>query len=222
MLAGAKESVLFCYGSLLKDTGPANVQALRPGIPELLQVASQVQQRQAVGVAAYKPPNSHPENEQRVFDFVGMMGVPLVPCHEFPTEAAAAFFSVHALKDPKLPEQLSALIARGVPVLVTDGLKQRLDGRVELDAPNVQVLAVNGSPKSLLELSQDQLDAIRQPLLRPSGHTFQAPNHVALYLYADGSWVIENFGDQGVTVQLDGSEIEIPARQWKYHWSKDA
>ena len=34
-----------------------------------------------------------------MFDFVGMLGVPLVPCHEFPADAPAAFFSVHALKD---------------------------------------------------------------------------------------------------------------------------
>ena len=129
VLAGAKESLLFCYGSLLKDTGPANVQALRPCIPELLQVAEEVSQRQVVGVAAYKPPNSHPEKEPRVFDFVGMMGVPLVPCHEFPKDAKAAFFSVHALKDPNLSEKLSNLIARGVPILVTDGLAQRLEGR---------------------------------------------------------------------------------------------
>ena len=35
VLAGAKESLLFCYGALLKETGPANVQALRSCIPEL-------------------------------------------------------------------------------------------------------------------------------------------------------------------------------------------
>ena len=222
VLAGAKESLLFCYGSLLKDTGPANVQALRPCIPELLQVAEEVSQRQVVGVAAYKPPNSHPEKESRVFDFVGMMGVPLVPCHEFPDDAQAAFFSVHALKDPNLSEKLSNLIARGVPILVTDGLAQRLEGRVQLDAPNVHVLPVKGDPKSLLELPQADLDAIRQPLLKPLGRTFKAPNRVALYLFADGSWVVENFGDQPVTVQLDDVDMEVAARGWRYDWSKSA
>ena len=83
-----------------KDTGPKNIEALRQNIPELLAVAEQVGRRETVGVAAYKPANSHPEKEQRVFDFVGMLGLPLVPCHEFPTDAQAAFFSIHALKDP--------------------------------------------------------------------------------------------------------------------------
>jgi hypothetical protein len=218
VLAGAKESLLFCYGSLLKGTGPANVQALRPCTAELLQVAEEVGSRQVVGVAAYKPPNSHPEKEPRVFDFVGMMGLPLVPCHEFPDDARAAFFSVHAVKDPKLPEKLSKLISRGVPVLVTDGLVQRLDGRVHVDAPNVRVLAVRGNPKSLLDLPQGDLEAIRQPLLVPLGHTFEAPNRVALYVFADGSWVIENFNDGAVTVELDGDELRVAERGWRYEW----
>ena len=87
VLGGARESMLFCYGSLQEDTGPRNVESLRDNIPELFAVADQVRQRTVVGVAAYKPANSHPENEPRVFDFVGMLGIPLVPCHEFPSEA---------------------------------------------------------------------------------------------------------------------------------------
>lgn len=221
VLAGAKESLLFCYGSLLKDTGPANVQALRPCIPELLQVAEEVGQRQVIGIAAYKPPNSHPEKESRVFDFVGMMGIPLVPCHEFPDDAKAAFFSIHALKDPKLPEKLSKLIAGGVPVLVTDGLTRRLDGRMQLDAPNVHVLPVKADPKSLLELPQADLDAIREPLLKPFDRTFKAPNRVALYLFDDGSWVVENFRDQPAIVQLGDVGMEVAARGWRYDWNQE-
>lgn len=218
VLAGAKESLLFCYGSLLKSTGPANVQALRPCIPELLRVAEEVSQRQVVGVASYKPPNSHPEKEPRVFDFVGMMGVPLVPCHEFPKDAKAAFFSVHALKDAKLSEKLSTLIARGVPILVTDGLAQRLRGGVQLDAPNVRVLPVKGNPKCLLDLPQSDLDAVRKHLLKPLSRTFKAPNRVALYLFNDGSWVVENFNDKTATVQLDDVDMEVTARGWRYDW----
>jgi hypothetical protein len=218
VLAEARESLLFCYGSLLEGTGPANVEALRPCIPELFQVAQEVGRRQVIGVAAYKPPNSHPEKEPRVFDFVGMMGLPLVPCHEFPDDAKAAFFSVHALKDQELPEKLSKLIARGVPVLVTDGLAQQLDGRIHLDAPNVRILPVSSKPKSLLELSQGDLDAIRQWLLEPLGRTFKAPNRVALYLFADGSWVVENFNDEVVAVELNGESQQVVARGWTMKW----
>jgi len=218
VLAGARESLLFCYGSLLGNTGPKNVEALRAVIPELFDVAGEVGRRQLVGVAAYKPPNSHPENEPRVFDFVGMMGVPLVPCHEFPEEAKAAFFSVHALKDAELPDKLTKLLAAGKPVLVTDGLAERLAGRVDLDRPNVQVLPVGGNPKSLLDLDQAKLDAIHAPLLRPFDRSFRAPNKVALYLFADGSWVVENFNDEPVTAELDGKPVSVDARGWAYRW----
>jgi hypothetical protein len=218
VLAGAKESLLFCYGSLLKDTGPKNIEALRQNIPELLAVAEQVGRRQIVGVAAYKPTNSHPEKERKVFDFVGMLGIPLVPCHQFPADAKAAFFSVHALKDPELPAKLSRFIASGKPVLVTDGLKERLTDKVDLDRDNVHMLPVDGEPKRLLELSQNEVDSLRAFLLRPLGHTFQAPARVGLYLFADGSWVIENFNDEPVVTELDERQQQVPSRGWIMRW----
>lgn len=218
VLAGARESLLFCYGSLLENTGPKNVEALRADIPELFDVAEEVGRRRIVGVAAYKPPNSHPQNEPRVFDFVGMMGVPLVPCHEFPEGAKAAFFSVHALKDAEFPNKLAKLIAAGRPVLVTDGLANRLAGEVDLERPNVQVLPVGGDPKSLLDLDQKQLDAVRAPLLQPFDRSFRAPNKTSLYLFQDGSWVIENFNDEPVTVELDGKSITVATRGWTCRW----
>jgi hypothetical protein len=218
ILGGARESLLFCYGSLLKDTGPANVEALRRHIPELLEVAGRVRERTPVGVAAYKPPNSHPEKEPRVYDFVGMMGVPLVPCHTFPADAKAAFFPVHALKDPALAEKLAAFIAAGKPTLVTDGLAQRLGGRVDLDRPNVRILEVKGNVKGLLDLGQRGVDALRAPLLAPFGRAFEAPNRVALYLFDGGAWVIENFNDQAVTVTLDGVERTVEPRGWLPRW----
>jgi len=218
VLAGAHESLLFCYGSLLQDTGPKNIEALRANIPELLSVAREVRKREIAGIAAYKPPNSHPEDEPRAFDFVGMLGLPLAPCHKFPTQAPAAFFSVHALKDPRFAQKLIAFIAAGKPVLLTDGLARRLEGKIDLNAPNVQVLPVKGDPKSLLKLPQEELDALRAPLLRPFDVTFKAPNQVALYLFRDGSRVVENFNDKVVTVELNGKPLTVAARGWVYRW----
>jgi hypothetical protein len=218
ILGGARESLLFCYGSLLEHTGPKNIEALRANIPELFDVAQEVAKRRIVGVAAYKPPSSPPGREDRVFDFVGMMGVPLAPCHEFPADAPAAFFSVHALKDPELPARLSAFLAAGKPVLLTDGLAERLAGKVKLDGANVRVLSVKGNPKTLLNLSQADCDAIRRPLLSPLSRRFEAPNRVGLYLFADGSWVIENFGDQVAQTKIDGEPVTVPARGWIHRW----
>lgn len=104
------------------------------------------------------------------------------------------------------------LLAAGKPALVTDGLARQLAGKVKLDAPNVSVLHVNGNPESLLDAPQADLDRTRGPLLAPFGRRFEAPNRVALYLFDDGSWVVENFDDQRVTVKLDGAPREVPAR----------
>jgi len=220
VLAGARESLLFCYGGLHSSTGPKDIEALRANIPELLEVAKEVLRREVIGLAAYKPPNSHPEKEKRVFDFVGMLGLPLVPCHEFPTNAPAGFFSVHALKDSDLTPKLTAFIKAGKPVLLTDALAQQLTSRIKLDAPNVQVLPVKGDPKSLLQFTPKQLDELRAPLLRPIQASFVAPNQVALYLFRDGSWVIENFNDEAVTVELNHKQQMVPGRGWKMRWQE--
>lgn len=218
ILGGARESMLFEYSSLLRDTGPKNIEALRGALPELLSVAKEVRPRQIIGLAAYKPPNSHPEKESRVFDFVGMLGLPLVPCHEFPAKAPAAFFSIHALKDPDLVPKLQAFIKARKPVLLTDSLAQALTSRLALDAPNVHILGVKGDPKSLLLLDQNQVEALRAQLLVPFKTEFRAPNKVSLYLFKDKSWVIENFNDSPVEVELNGQRVTVASRGWQSQW----
>ncbi len=218
VLAGARESLLFCYSGLQSTTGVKNIDALRANIPELLDVAKEVRKRKVIGIAAYKPPSSHPDSEKRVFDFVGMLGLPLVPGHEFPTRAPAAFFSVHALKDPAFTTKVAKFILSGKPVLITDGLAQQLSGKISLEASNVHVLPVKGDPKSLLELKQKELDDLRSVLLPPFKVAFQAPNKVALYLFRDGSWVVENFNDEPVSVKLNQQIMKVEPRSWIHHW----
>jgi hypothetical protein len=218
VLAGARESMLFCFGGLHRDTGPADVAALRANLPELLAVAREVRTREPVGLAAYKPPNSNPQEERSVFDFVGMLGLPLAPCHEFPTNAPAAFLSAHAMADPDLVEELAQFIQTRRPLLLTDGLARRLVGRVNLLATNVYVLAVRAQPEALLLMPPARLDGLRAPLLHALQTTFQAPNRVALYLFTHGGWVVENFNDDPVEVVLNGQPISVSARGWRCHW----
>ena len=202
VLADAKEMVLFCYASLLQDTGPANVEKLRQELPGLFQLAALVRGKPIRGIAAPKPSNSDAYKEQYVFDFVGMMGLPLVPTAAVNADTEAAFLSVHALKDPALPDKLRSMLAAGKPVLMTDGLAERLPG-VDLKRDNVTILKVSGNPRGLLELTREQLKPIRDKLLAPFGMKFDAPNKVALYLIGGNCLIVENFNDEPVDVSVE-------------------
>ena len=218
ILGGARESMLFSYGTVQQGPGPKDIEALRSNLPELLAAAKEVAARQIVGVAAYKPPGSHPESEARVFDFVGMLGFPLAPCHEFPATAPAAFFSIHALKDPQFVPHLRKFVGAGKPALITDGLARALGNEPSLTAPSVRILPVKGDPKLLLQLDPGQVEDLQSFLLRPFQIRFRAPAKVALYLFSDRSWVAENFSNEPSTVEWDGLSTTIPARGWRQEW----
>jgi hypothetical protein len=202
VLADAREMLLFCYGSLQRNTGPANVARLRTEIPGLFELAKLVRGKPIRGIAAPKPPNSDAHDEQYVYDFVGMLGLPLVPTAAVSAAAPAAFLPVQALKDPRLPAKLDTLLKAGAPVLVTDGLAKRLS-MSNTQAENLLVLRVGGEPKSLLNLTRRDLAPLREKLLAPFGVRFDAPNKVALYLIGDDCVVVENFNGSPITATLE-------------------
>ncbi|MBN2128338.1 MAG: hypothetical protein JW741_02540 [Sedimentisphaerales bacterium] len=202
VLADAKEMLLFCYGSLLRETGPANVEKLRTEIPGLFQLARFVRDKPLKGIAAPKPPNSDAHDEQYVYDFVGMLGLPLVPTAQIDAAAPAAFLPVHAMKDSQLQPKLGRMLAADKPALITDGLAARLATSVT-DDKNLLVLEVKGNPRSLLGLTRRELKPIRDKMLAPFGVQFDAPNRVALYLIGDDCVVVENFNDEPVTASLE-------------------
>jgi hypothetical protein len=211
VLADAREMLLFCYGSLLRETGPANVKKLRKEIPGLFKLAEIVRNKPIKGILAPKPPNSDADGEQYIFDFVGMLGLPLVPAAEINPDAKAAFFAVHALKDPDCSDKLNKMLSDKKPVLITDGLAKKLKG-VDLDDENLTILKVNGNPHNLLKLTRDEFNSIRDKLLAPFEIRFDAPNKVALYLIGDNYLVVENFNDEPVNVSLEFSNV-VKARK---------
>ncbi len=217
ILAQAKNALLFCYGSLQRGQGAANVEHLRKEIPSLFQLAQLVRGKPLVGIHAPKPPNSPPKQEQYIFDFVGMLGLPLVPAAEINPKAEAAFFSQHALADPAFTGKLDQMLKAGKPVLMTSHLAKDhfanpafAEGRHGVK--NLHILQVGGEPRDLYKLTREQLDEIRKPLLAPFGVEFSAPSQVALYLYGNSLVVIENFNDEPVeiTFTTKGAQIISP------------
>lgn len=220
ILGGARESVLFSYRSLHEQQhGPANVEALRRGMPELFDVAAEVRKRKPIGIAAYKPPHSGDDRSDfHVFDFAGMIGLSLAPCHTFPADAPAALFTTHALADPDFVRELNEYIESGRPVMLTHTLADRVKDDVKLAAPNVHVLRYEGRARSMLEISRERLLAIRTPMLAPLNIRFDAPAGVALYPFDDGSWVIENFNDAAADVVINDEKLTVAPRQWRQRW----
>jgi hypothetical protein len=218
ILGGARESVLFAYGGLQGTTGPNDIALFRTNLPNLFEVASQVHRRVPVGIAAYKPVNSAPETEAHVFDFAGMLGLPLMPCHQFPTNATAAFFSLHALKDPGFTNKFLNFVLSGRQVLITDGLARRLGPVVPVNARNVHVLPVRGNPAQLLNLTPAELSRLRAPMLAPFQVVFEAPAKISLYLFEDGSYVVENFRDELEDVSLNKVVTTLTPRDWYCQW----
>jgi hypothetical protein len=94
------------------------------------------------------------------------------------------------------------MMGEGKPLLITDGLRDRLKDQINLEADNVQILEVGGDPRSLLEMDRASLLNLREKILSPFGISFDAPNKVSLYLIGDDLVVIENFNDEVVDVQL--------------------
>ncbi len=244
ILGGASESLLHSYGYLsltptdaqgLDDTvkrlnlqgvgglgtpdGPRDVEHLRNHLPELLAVAKEAKARKLTGIAAYKAANSDPHDEANIFSFLGMLGLPLNPCHTFPDSAPTACFASYLRSVPDAARQINAYIATGRPTLITDGLAQAQRGQLAVDRPNVVVLPVHGNPQSLLKLPREELDALRAPFLRALGQqAFSAPNRVGLILFEDRSWVTLNFNDHPVAITLNGESHDVPAREWLHHW----
>jgi hypothetical protein len=219
--------MLFSYGGLTREsneygnrkgTGIADIEALKVELPGLFELAKLVNNKPVKGILATKPANSAPnyiadsgkvfsgsDADAYIFNFVGMLGLPLVPSERLRMDAEAAFFSVHMLKDPEFNDKLGTFLAGGKPVLVTDELANHIDNVYQYS--NLHVLDFHADPRNLLRLSREELNAIRDKMLKPFGVKFDAPAMVGLYLMGDDLIVIENFKDDAVSVTL---ETEFP------------
>jgi hypothetical protein len=134
-----------------------------------------------------------------------------VPTAKINADAEAAFFAVHALMEPDFTDKLKKMLAAGKPVLITDGLAKHLDG-VNLESESLTVLKVNGSPRSLLDLTRQQLKPIRDKMLAPFGMKFDAPNKVALYLIGENCLIVENFNDESIDASIEFSKPVIASK----------
>ncbi len=120
VLAGATELVFFNLGDVV--AGHPDHAKVASQFGRLADLAAFVRKHPVVGVPAYKPPNSDPAGDMYLMDFLGMLGIPLVPVHEFPSEAPVIFLAAQAAADPDLYEHVQKARARGVHLILTTNL----------------------------------------------------------------------------------------------------
>jgi hypothetical protein len=119
VLAGAKEIVVFHYGALVQ--GHPGHQYLRRQFKQLADLAKAVAENPVTGVFGYKPPQSDAGGDLYIMDFIGMMGVPLVPTPEYPQNAKVVFLPTQAAADPEIFDKVQKTLNEKKTLVFTSG-----------------------------------------------------------------------------------------------------
>jgi hypothetical protein len=117
VLAGARELTLFRLGDLME--GHPGDALLAARLPDLETLAGRVQRQAPTGVAFYKPPGGGTEENLYLADYLGMIGLPVVPVSSYPREARVVFLGVQAAADSEVLRRAGDQIDRGGTVVVT-------------------------------------------------------------------------------------------------------
>jgi hypothetical protein len=120
VLAGAAELVFFNFSNVM--AGHRDHDKVIAQFDRLADLAAFVREHPVTGVAAYKPPNSDPAGDMYIMDFLGMLGVPIVPVHRFPEDAPVIFLPAQAAADPDLLDYITKARTRGTQIIFTTNL----------------------------------------------------------------------------------------------------
>jgi hypothetical protein len=120
VLAGAPELVFFNFNNIMQ--GHPDHEKIIAQFDRLAELADFVRDHPVIGVPAYKPPNSDPGGDMYIMDFLGMLGIPLVPVHKFPKNAPIIFLPAQAATDPYLLNHINKARARGAYLIITTSL----------------------------------------------------------------------------------------------------
>ena len=112
--AKPKEIMMFCWPAL---TGNKRATPLGFMYSKLDAIVGQL--GEPVGLKTYIPFNS--QGEDHLEDFLGMIGVPMEPVCEFPSDCEKLLLTASALKDEKIIEKIEAFVRDGGNAIVTSG-----------------------------------------------------------------------------------------------------
>ncbi len=283
ILAGAREIIFFNYFNLMN--GHPGHHLLRRRFSTLMELAGMVRQESVKGICGYKPPHSDAESDCYILDYMGMIGVPLIPTSQYPADADVIFLPTQAAADQNLMKKVEQSIADGKTIIITAGLLKTLSSNQEfLELTGIKssdftspikiknliwksnkiavendlflpaklkpstakaLLNVEGkkellpfltvndhasggklfvlnvctysekdfkainevllAPKQIpwLDLPDEWLNVIREAFLDPLKISFKGRGRISLHLFGEDNFVICNFNDEPVEIDLD-------------------
>jgi hypothetical protein len=123
LFAKCRENMLFCFPLLVNH--PVYAAAAGAVYDEADLFMGQI--AEPVGVACYKPYHSH--GERRLYDFLGMLGIPLDPYPYYPSSAATVLLTADAAWDEEIVGKIKQSLLSGSNVFITSGLYEKLAGK---------------------------------------------------------------------------------------------
>jgi hypothetical protein len=124
VLAGASELTLFHLGDLM-DAHPGDA-LLAAKWPDLCRLAAYLKGKPRRGIPYYKPPGSEGDENLYLADYLGMIGLPVLPVARYPKDSAVAFLPVQAAADPALLQKIRLHLQHGARLVVTPALLRAL------------------------------------------------------------------------------------------------
>jgi len=277
VLAGARELIFFNYFDFVN--GHKGHHLMRTQFTQLADLAGKIATDPVKGVMAYKPPHSNAHGDLYIMDFIGMLGIPLIPVSRYPVNAKVIFLPTQAAADTEIQAKIENSISNNATLVFTTGflahakdgkklaeiagiswplvssplaadqiivegkaetIKYGLDlesdiqlteGTAKLEArhnsDNIAFLVARENiftlnthtfsqadfdeagevllcprPLGLLEIPQTWANTLRDAFLTPFGFDFNAPTRVTLQPYGDSRWVIHNYNQETVSIDL--------------------
>ena len=123
LFAKAKEVTLFCLNSLMKDP---DFRQFPPAMGQLLEEMDEYLDKlgNPIGVAAYRPGNG--SGEDNVHSYLGMCGIPLEPCIQYPKDEKIIFLAEGAADDKDIVTKMKESLLKGADIIVTSGFLRKL------------------------------------------------------------------------------------------------
>ena len=128
VLAGARELIFFNYFDFVN--GHKGHHLLRNQFALLADLARKVAVEPVKGVMAYKPASSSAYGDLYIMDFIGMLGVPLIPVSQYPENANVIFLPTQAAADTGILAKIENSISSNATLIFTTGfLAHAKDGK---------------------------------------------------------------------------------------------